>query len=160
MKPALFGLVLALACLGPTACALPIPFVGEGGDSGGTGDGSEEPQVAPAASPTTLTCAHRKCDSFKLGGLFDMEPCCAGAGSDQCGVTVTEITGDLLGVSPGCHRLAAPGSADTSCPDFEYSSPVDEGIATWPGCRAPDGECGALIDATPAGGPDLGCATP
>jgi hypothetical protein len=69
----------------------------------------------------------------------------------------TVIAG-LIGVAPGCYQVGQPGSANTSCNQYDFINPITQQPVYFPGCCRPNGKCGYLADLTAvAQGPNLGC---
>lgn len=96
------------------------------------------------------------CPGYKLGGLFEMKPCCAPSGA--CGSLVDNTVASLVAVSPGCYPTNQPGTPDPSCPSLFYTNPLDGGPGSFPGCcSGVTGSCGVMIDTTALGGPYFGC---
>jgi len=87
-------------------------------------------------TPLSIKCGGATCDEQSVSALglaVRLGACCT-AGS-ACGLDTTFPLPDL-----GCQALAQPGVADTTCP-----SQQDTLGTSYPGCRRPDGTCGAQV---------------
>ena len=129
---------------------------GTGGSGGGTGGTSGT--GGSGGAPTTITCGTETCQGAS-GGL-PLQPCCAGAAQDKCGVNIP--VGGL-----GCQEREQAGNPDQSCTDA-FEAAIDGGIPDGgfdaggfdaggfqvEGCCRPEGVCGIVID---FGGLNLGC---
>lgn len=64
----------------------------------------------------------------------------------------------LIAIDEGCYQIGQPGTANTTCNQFDFINPLTQQPAYFPGCCRPNGKCGYLADLTTvAQGPNLGC---
>jgi len=194
MKSSSFAKAITLGCLVlvavPVACgddtsngSTKSANAGAGGDqnpdhvggaggadhAGGAGGAALPPGLSEA--PTTVDCG-MSCTSAKVGALGQVvyvDPCCAGAAKDACGLTTTFLAQTGLSFGESCLAKNQPGDADDSCPSPTPAMvPVMGTTATldaFPGCcRAATGTCGVLVNKVtlgqglvPLGDLGLGC---
>src|SRR5688572_19551697 len=87
---------------------------GKGG-SGGTSTGGSAGGGGTAGGGGGLTCGTSTCTGWKVGGLVDVAPCCAGTASDKCGATVDSVINGLTGIPTGCYETDQVGAIDCGC---------------------------------------------
>ncbi|HEY6081471.1 MAG TPA: hypothetical protein VIW29_21800 [Polyangiaceae bacterium] len=173
-----FGRALLLGCVlcgaVPIACGeseenppAPPGGAGEGGNPGGGGGGSgggrggsagmagapEIPGIS--GTPQSVECGGQKCASASvtvpLQTPLYVDPCCAGAGEDACGLDTRFLALTGTSFDDQCQAKAQPGPIDESCPTPPASQiPFGSGMATldeFPGCcRSDSGTCGVQVN--------------
>jgi hypothetical protein len=197
MKSSSFAKALTVGCFVlvavPVACGddtsnpspAPRHSAGAGGDDGTAGErgmpvggvagASGAPSMLPdgiSDTPKTIECS-TSCDSAKVGlgktSVFYLDPCCGGAGMDECGLSTAFLGAAGVTVDKACEPKAQPGPIDDACPmppvavipmgDTMISLDPFHGC-----CRADTGTCGVYVDAVtlgsglvPLGKLGLGC---
>lgn len=122
---------------------------GSGGGTAGSGGGGGTGGAAP------VVCGGETCKTYKVGGLFDVGACCK---ADKCGADVSATVGGLIGLPGGCYATGAPGNADSTCPEWKFTNPLDGGPGSFKGCcNHTTKKCGYDVDISSVGGPDMGC---
>ncbi len=104
-----------------------------------------------------ITCGGAICNGWKLGGIINMQPCCAASGG--CGALSDSTIEAISGVPQGCYPLNHPGVLECSCPPITFTNPINNELVTFAGCCS-NGNCGIQADLTSVQGPNLGCAVP
>lgn len=128
------------------------PDGGNGGRSGSASNGGAPEIPGIGDTPQSLSCDARTCTSASIAILnVYVDPCCAGADQDACGLDTGFLS--LVGASfeDSCQAKAQPGQLDAACPNATgLQVPIPNGMATLdalPGCcRAETGKCGVLVD--------------
>jgi hypothetical protein len=147
---------------GQTASGGSPPAGGTGGAnaSGGTGgsqvaSGGAGGTGGAATLPPPVECAADSCTGYLILGQVAVAPCCV-QGTNACGVDLGQLSG--AGVV-ACVAVNQAGTADATCPDYNLQTLVPEAPLPlpFPGCCTPSGACGAQVNLTLLGGPNLGC---
>ena len=134
---------------------------GSGGSTGGaagsaTGGSAGTATGGAAGSGGGSTCGGTACETYKVGGLISLPPCCSK--NDKCGSDVSATVGALIGVAPGCYEIGQKGNDDSTCPQLLFTNPLDSGPAAFDGCcNHATSKCGYKVNITSSGGPDFGC---
>ena len=134
---------------------------GAGGSAGSAGSGGNancrpKPTGGKACGTTTCACGSVDCQSYTLGGVFNVGPCCGD--NALCGIQIEGAVASAAGLATGCYAEQPPGSLDSSCPKFLIPNPSIPGSdIEFPGCCTPAGNCGISMDLKGLGGPTLGC---
>jgi hypothetical protein len=186
MKSSSFAKAITLGCLVlvavPVACGddtsnTKTPASGSsgaGGDDGTAGEGNTTAGRAGAGGaggastmlppgisdvPKTVECS-TSCDSAKVGlgaSVYYLDPCCGGAGKDECGLSTAFLATAGVKVDQECEPKAQPGPIDDACP-IPPGAMIPMGttmisLDPFPGCcRADTGTCGVYVDAVTFGG--------
>lgn len=123
---------------------------GSGGVSGGGGSSGS------GGTGGSTTCGGETCQTYKVGGLIDLKPCCST--NNKCGSNVDATVGALIGVPQGCYEIGQKGNDDSSCGPLKFTNPLDGGAAQFDGCcNHATSKCGYKVNVSSAGGPDFGC---
>jgi hypothetical protein len=130
--------------------------VGGGGSGGATGGSGGGGTGGSGGGVTTITCKAESCTGYSVAG-FAIDPCCAGADKDKCGVDINQQIADTIGIKPGCFELNQAGKDDNDCPPLT-GVPV---IGTLPSCcNTAKSQCSFKADLSGLGGPNIGCVDP
>jgi hypothetical protein len=188
MKSSSFAKAITLGCVVclalPVACGddetTPTGSAGKstGGESAGGAESMPGPGGAGGAAPMlmipgtsdmsqTLKCGSAMCSSIKALSATPLyvDPCCAGAAKDACGLSTEFFAVIGKQFSPTCQAVGQEGPADAACPDSpDQDLPYMGTTFHVPGfagcCRAETGTCGVVIDTVPVKELPLPFATP
>ena len=156
--------LFAVAAAGMPACGSDDDEGGKGGAGGSAGAGGSSGSGGSAGSTGDggLTCGSNTCTGWKVGGLVNVAPCCAGAAMDKCGAQVDSTIEALTSIPQGCYETEQPGNQECACPRSpEFDNPLEPGTkASFPGCCRSDSTCGYFLDLTSSDGPNIGCTAP
>ena len=132
------------------------------GGSGGAGTSGSMLPPGLSSMPSSTMCGGEACDSAKVGGAVNVDPCCDSAGA--CGLNTGFLS--LVGAKfpEVCQAHNQPGEPSTTCgaaSGLVVPFPTPTGatlmvtLDPFPGCCRPDGTCGVVIDQVTASGAKL-----
>lgn len=130
-------------------------FAACGGTSGGAGGGGGSGATGGSGGGGT-TCGGESCPDYLVGGLLAVPACCST--NDKCGADLpASVAATIGGVPVGCYEAGQAGNLDCDCPAYEFTNPLTQQPAAFPGCCTPSGKCGYYMDTSSADGPNIGC---